>query len=123
MKSLIAAALMLVSSDADPISADRPDSAFLKNFATYAMFRGVSPKLAVADVNLIFAELQKPWSDAIDDNALVDRPGYYIGVVRHLRNGAIRRLGDDGWVVWLTVCRDRRDKNDGINCEIQLTEK
>jgi hypothetical protein len=128
VKKTILAALVSVlliaaahGEEPSPIHADQPDSRFLKDFANYALIVGVDPRVAVADARTIFAETQKPWTETIDENGTVDRPGKWVGVVRHTKSGAIRRLGEADWVEWLTVCRDFRDKNDGINCEIQLT--
>jgi hypothetical protein len=128
VKKMVFAALASVSliaaahgREPDPVRADQPDSRFFSDFTAYAIIMGVDPKLAAADVRTIFAEIQKPWTETWDENGTVDRPGKWVGVVRHLKSGAIRRLGEDGWVEWLTVCRDFRDKNSGINCEIQLT--
>ena len=107
--------------DSDPVHADQPDSRFVSDFTSYAIIMGVDPKLAAADVRAIFEQTQKPWTETWDKKGTVDRPGKRIGVVRHLKSGAVRRLGEDGWVRWLTVCHDLRDTNNGISCEIELT--
>jgi hypothetical protein len=127
MKKMILAALTSVAliaaahgrDEPNPVHADQPDGRFFADFAAYAIIMGVNPKLAVADARNILDESQKPWTDTIDENGTVDRPGKSTGVVRHLRSGAIRRLREDGWVEWLTVCHDFRDKNNGISCEIE----
>src|ERR1039458_447254 len=93
--SLIAAAH---GREPDPVCADQPDSRFFSDFTAYAIIMGVDPKLAAADVRTIFAEIQKPWTETWDENGTVDRPGKWVGVVRHLKRGANRRLGEDHWV-------------------------
>jgi hypothetical protein len=105
----------------DPIHGSQPDRHFLAEFAAYAASMGVDSNLATTDAQNIFAEIQKPWSQTLDQDGTVDRPGNWVGVVRHLKSAAVRRLSDDGWVEWLTVCRDFRAKHGGVNCEIQLT--
>jgi hypothetical protein len=95
----------------------QPDAAFYSSFGACAAIAGVDSSAAVADARAIFSEIDKPWSAKIDENATIDRPGNYNGVVRHLRSGRIRRLGEDGWVAWLTMCRSFKTEN-RINCEI-----
>jgi hypothetical protein len=92
------------------------DAAFYSSFGACAAIAGVDPSAAVADARAILSELDKPYSDKIDMNATIDRPSIYLGVVRHLRSGRIRRLGEDGEVAWLTGCHKRSGHI--VNCEI-----
>lgn len=123
LASLASVFLIITAQAGDivPVYADQPDSVFFSKFKAYASSMGIDPKLAAADAQKIFAEIQRPWTETPDEKDLVERPGKWVGVVRHLKNSAIRRVGEQGWVEWLTVCRDFRDKNSGINCEIQIT--